>query len=242
MSERSSSPRATRPATRRMVSARARGIRNPSGGSAATCSAVGKRCVIAPLGRSRAVPVAVTSLPSDVLAPATETCWPKIARTTSSKPSNVPGTRRPGDRAIKGAILGSRARAASIVAGSASRSNARRTCSRSPSRSGDPPAEMRTSTWSRRGVIATTPPVFSSRTDRTYPPARTSSMPDTARTLRNDRSVSAAKGARYGSWRDRVWRSSSTSAGIADGLSVPTASVARLPLLDRRRRWTRWRG
>jgi hypothetical protein len=53
--------------------------------------------------------------------------------------------------------------------------------------------------------------------------------------------VSAANGARNGSRKDRVCNSS-TPAGIADGLSVPPATVARLPLLDRRRRWIRWRG
>ena len=34
--------------------------------------------------------------PSTVRAARTEICWPTIARTASSKPSNVPGTRKPG--------------------------------------------------------------------------------------------------------------------------------------------------
>ena len=36
--------------------------------------------------------------PRIVRAPATDTCWPTIARTASSKPSAQPGTRRPGRR------------------------------------------------------------------------------------------------------------------------------------------------
>ena len=194
-----------------------------------------------PLGRSRGVPAADASLPSDVLAPATDTCCPKIARTTSSKPSNVPGTRIPGIRATSGVIVGSAASAVSIAATSASRSNARRARSRRSSRSGEPSDETRTITWSERGDIATTAGPLGCRTDRTYAPSRVSSMPGTARAPRNDRSVSAANGAWIGSRKDRACNSS-TPADIADGLSVPPATVARLPLLDRRRRWIRWRG
>ena len=203
---------------------------------------MGKRWVIPPLGRSRGVPAADTSLPSDVLAPATDTCCPKIARTTSSKPSNVPGTRIPGIRATSGVIVGSSASAVSITPASASRSNARAARSRRSWRSSGPSDETRTATWSERGVIATTADPPGCRTERAYVPSRVSSMPGTARAPRNDRSVSAANGALKGSRKDRVCDWASTPAGIADGLSVPPATVARLPLLDRRRRWIRWRG
>jgi hypothetical protein len=36
-----------------------------------------------------------------VRAPATDTCWPRIARTATSKPSKAPGTRMPGWRAAR---------------------------------------------------------------------------------------------------------------------------------------------
>jgi hypothetical protein len=56
-----------------------------------------------------------------VRAAFTDTCWPTIARTASSKPSNVPGTRSPG------CACASAPSVAPISRGSAARSNAWRT-------------------------------------------------------------------------------------------------------------------
>ena len=41
-------------------------------------------------------PFNAANRPASVLAAATDTCWPRIARTASSNPSNAPGTLRPG--------------------------------------------------------------------------------------------------------------------------------------------------
>ena len=52
-----------------------------------------------PQGRTRPgsfVPNCATSFPARRVAAATLTCWPRIARTASSKPSSAPGTRMPG--------------------------------------------------------------------------------------------------------------------------------------------------
>ena len=52
-----------------------------------------------------------TSRPARVLAPATLTCWPSTARNTSSAPSTLAGTRRPGERRTRSPATGrSRAR------------------------------------------------------------------------------------------------------------------------------------
>ena len=64
--------------------------------------------------------------PSVVRAPATDTCWPTIARTASSNPSVVPGSRVPGAERTARQSAGSPASTSSIASGSASRSNRRR--------------------------------------------------------------------------------------------------------------------
>ncbi|MDP3294017.1 MAG: hypothetical protein Q8M37_04655 [Nevskia sp.] len=51
------------------------------------------------------------------------TCWPTIARSTSSKPSKPPGTRRPGVALITGTSRASLASTAAMAIGSASRSS-----------------------------------------------------------------------------------------------------------------------
>ncbi len=53
----------------------------------ATVSAVGNRWVIASSPVSMGVPSSSTSRPEVVVAPATLTCWPRIALTPSSNPS-----------------------------------------------------------------------------------------------------------------------------------------------------------
>ena len=52
---------------------------------------------------------AATSRAASVRAPATLTCWPSTARTSSSVPSGCPGARRPGRFATSGASSGSAA-------------------------------------------------------------------------------------------------------------------------------------
>ena len=55
-------------------------------------------------------PHRATIRPAMVRAPATEICWPTIARIASSNGSHAPGTRRPGAPPTSGASSGSRAR------------------------------------------------------------------------------------------------------------------------------------
>ena len=54
--------------------------------------------------------------PSTVRAPRTDTCWPTIARTASSKPSKVPGTRNPGCFAASGPGINKHARLDHLLA------------------------------------------------------------------------------------------------------------------------------
>ncbi len=68
--------------------------------------------------RGNGSPKASAMRPSIVRAARTEICWPTTARTASSNPSNVPGTRRPGCAAASGPS------AAATTAGSHARSNA----------------------------------------------------------------------------------------------------------------------
>ena len=75
--------------------------------------------------RARACRRRSTSRPARVGAPATDTCWPRMARTPVSNGSQVPGTRRPG-RATSGPMTGSAARWAAAAVVSASRPAMRR--------------------------------------------------------------------------------------------------------------------
>ena len=74
-----------------------------------------------------AAPQARASAPASCRPASTVTCWPRIARAAISKPSQPPGTRRPGRSLISGASNGSRARCAPIAVTSAPTSNRRRT-------------------------------------------------------------------------------------------------------------------
>ena len=89
-----------------------RGRERPSGAGKARCTSV--------QGVATSLPKRSTRRRASVRAPATVTCWPSTARTASSKPSTLPGRRRPG-------APGSSASAASIASGAASRSSQRRT-------------------------------------------------------------------------------------------------------------------
>ena len=80
-----------------------------------------------PARRSSVSPQSATSWPASFRAATTVTCWPRIARTASSKPSQAPGARRPGRCATSGRRNGSRERCAPIVSMSAPTSNTRRT-------------------------------------------------------------------------------------------------------------------
>src|SRR6266702_4332321 len=66
--------------------------------SAGARAAVGNSVVSEPNGVAIASPNIAAKRPAMVRAAATVTCWPRIARTAVSKPSNAPGTRRPGWR------------------------------------------------------------------------------------------------------------------------------------------------
>ena len=116
-----SAPSATACASATMARARApvSPVRTSSAtGAAASCSGAGKRCASAPSPVASGVPNAPAMRPSTVRAPRTDTCWPTIARTASSKPSKVPGTRSPGCFAASGPS------ASATCAGSQARSNA----------------------------------------------------------------------------------------------------------------------
>ena len=83
--------------------ARARASRASSRLDSASASGAGNACVIEPSGSSSGVPYAATSRAATVRAAATETCWPRTARTALSAPSTAPGTRTPGSAATSGA-------------------------------------------------------------------------------------------------------------------------------------------
>ncbi len=100
-------PLQTACAKERMQRARALGSPILERSLAANFSGVGKICV-SPWLTTTGVPNARTSLPDRVVAPATVTCWPRMARTASSNPSQQPGIRRPGRDAIRLASMGSR--------------------------------------------------------------------------------------------------------------------------------------
>ena len=68
------------------------------GDRAATRAAVGNSVVSEANGVSIGSPNVAAKRPATVRAAATVTCWPRIARTAISKPSNAPGTRKPGWR------------------------------------------------------------------------------------------------------------------------------------------------
>ena len=75
-----------------------RGARCARRAASAMRAAVGKTVVSEAKGVSSGSPNAAAKRPATVRAAATVTCWPRIARTATSKPSNAPGTRRPGWR------------------------------------------------------------------------------------------------------------------------------------------------
>ena len=106
--------------------------------------------------------------PASVVAAATETCCPRIARTASSKPLNAPGTRRPGVRSTSSASRGSAARCEPITSGRAARSNINRNRASTAGRT--PMSDVANSTdsacLSRKGSTRSQPRTFPTATVR----------------------------------------------------------------------------
>ena len=95
--EKVTDPAHTARASVRIVSARAAITPTSSIGAVASCSAAGK-IRSSPSVASTAVPKRVATRPAMVVAAATDICWPRMARTDSSKPSHAPGVRMPACR------------------------------------------------------------------------------------------------------------------------------------------------
>jgi len=94
-----SSPAAIARASAAMLRARAPTRPNAASSPAsarATRSGVGDSRSSPACGVSTGSPNAAAYRPAIVVAAATVICWPRMARTASSNPSNPPGTRRPG--------------------------------------------------------------------------------------------------------------------------------------------------
>ena len=167
--------------------------------SPASCSADGKRWCTSPTGRASAVPHASAIRPANVRAARTLICCPRIARTTSSNPSAVPGSRMPGVARTSGRSAGSDDSAASTVDGSASRSSNPRAVrtngvGSSPS---SPRIRSRMSSRSGRAVSSITAARSSGANARRNVVPSNDSTPGIVRSPRNRKSVSAASGGRY---------------------------------------------
>ena len=124
--------RLSRPAAAAVASARSvrcRLVVRPSPDRSAPASSAGLgNSAVSPAGLPGGAggPCCAASRPANVRAAATETCWPSTARTASSNPSKLPGTRSPGRARTSGASSSSAASAASMAAGSASASSSLR--------------------------------------------------------------------------------------------------------------------
>jgi hypothetical protein len=130
-------PASTALASVRMASARDLITPTSSIGAVTNCAGVGKRRST-PSPASTTVPNRLARRPAMVVAAATDTCWPRMARTASSKPSHAPGVRRPGCRFRTGPSQGSLPRCFAMTLGWASRSNMRRTRSTITGRAREP--------------------------------------------------------------------------------------------------------
>ena len=119
-------PAVTARASVRMVSARAEMTPSSSIGALRSWAATGN-VRSSPSVVSTGAPKRAARRPAMVVAAATDTCWPRMARTASSKPSQAPGVRMPGCRCRIPPISASPARCLAITSGLASRSNIRRT-------------------------------------------------------------------------------------------------------------------
>ena len=119
-------PSPTARARRRMHSARVRITPTSSIDAPASCAGEGNSRARPPPS-STGVPKRRARRPAMVVAAATDTCWPRMARTDISKPFHAPGQRMPGCCSRIPPSNGSLPRHLVITAGSASRSNRRRT-------------------------------------------------------------------------------------------------------------------
>ncbi len=117
----------------------------PDKSAAATAAGDGNRRVRPSNGVATGVPARSMMRPTIVVAPATVTCWPTMARMAISQGSQAPGTRRPGRASTALRSRGSADSTRAIVAGSASRSNTRRTRAMTRSRCAPSDALARTS-------------------------------------------------------------------------------------------------
>ena len=90
-----SSPAASAAARVRRALRREAGIGRSSSVAVASAAGVGNRCVSPPSGEGSRSPSCATRRRVVVRAPATETCWPRTARTASSAPSTCPGDAPP---------------------------------------------------------------------------------------------------------------------------------------------------
>ena len=116
----------TRRASKRIVSARAGITPARSTSASISCPGVGNNRT-SPALPLTFEPHSDATRPAIVVAPRTEICWPTMARTASSKPSQAPGVRMPGCCKSAPSSNGSAPRCPAMTAGSAPRSNSRRT-------------------------------------------------------------------------------------------------------------------
>ena len=105
------------PDARRCAARRSPGRSAPLVRQTPTVSGVGLRRVSPGTGVSSGSPKRSASRPARVVAARTEMRWPRMARIASSKPSNAPGTRNPGQRATTRASRESTERCAAITSG-----------------------------------------------------------------------------------------------------------------------------
>ncbi len=181
---------ATSPANDRMLAATA--DRSPSfasdaDGTRASRSAEGATRSSSANGVSIVSPYAAANRPESVVAARTEICCPRIARTANSKPSNAPGTRRPGTRHTMSAILPCEARHSAITSGRADRSKRCFIFARAAGRTGSNDVANSTDSPLRPVIRATLiqPRCAPICAVRKYASSTTASTPGIARAARN---------------------------------------------------------
>ena len=146
LADRSSWPPSTARASATMAAWRWRTMPSwpsASPSAAANTAGVGNSLSSPGQGVSTGAPNCRTRRSARVRAAATVICWPSTARTASSKPSSVPGTRRPSPLGKKGCST------ALMAAGSASRSSRARTRAITWGSAGSRPSLTRSSSWGR---------------------------------------------------------------------------------------------
>jgi hypothetical protein len=122
-----SPPAATADARARIAAARCLVSPARSRGASARSCGVGNVHASVSVSLRSLVPNIRVTRPTSAAAPATDACWPMIARTPISNGSQPPGSRNPGRRRTRERSSGSDSRCARIACGSASTSNIART-------------------------------------------------------------------------------------------------------------------